>query len=1056
MAGECILPGLAAKLHDGAGLVFSEHGVYLREVYLREATDDGSLFLKLLKIGFALRTSEMAHAVSDQISTCCDYNQRWKYGNWPSRVQTIHYGLDATAANGAQPPSARRPVITWLGRFDPLKDIETLLRAASIVHRQRPDAVFRLYGSATPDAAAYYTQMLALRRELGLDQAVELPGYTSDPQRAYGDADIVVLTSISEGFPYATLEAMACGRPVVATAVGGLPEQLGGCGVLVQPQSPELLAAALLDLIDDPAARARLGAAARERVRTTFSLEQKNRLHLDAYLAAVANADVPVPSTPPDAGPAHAVAASGVAASDPLLGAISAEVPHPVDHREIAAVLEAKGVTDAGARTRYGARDTFALAAAILANLSRASDAAPPRPHRMDPPVRERRRIPRAIDGVLLLVPAAVLVSVSLWASSIAGWTSGIGQALLVGVAASALLGNGFRFAIMRRGALLIGCARWSATRRFLSRWSWLALSSLLLADLVAVIAAGAVWHLSGAEMATVGSSFAALIGFWILSNGLVLAQRAHEVGLATLAGVVVAVAAYSASGAGSTLHVEIAVAAGYLATMTTIASRVIELLGHGGGERATPRLPRLPYLLREAVPFGSYGSVLIVLVLAPNLLTALHAISGASPEWRSIAVGMTLALAPSILAIPIAEGALYGLSQSVATVFSEATVPQTKNRVGELLYVFHRRQSRRYAVRLALLSLIAVPLIWLLAGHGRAGRAGGRLDRRSAGGVRDQRARLSAPRRGTARPDGRDHIWPPGSRRPVLARRGRGDAGCWERRVRGGVRAGRSGVTDRRQLGDGAARGEGVEPVLCARHSSPRRCDVTAVLRLGLPAYGYPGTGVWEHLSALQAGALVIMDPADGPGRSIDPRYSAAVSTATRHGLCVLGYVTTDYGRRSAAEMKEEVERYREWYGVSGIFLDQAPASISSSAAIAHAVSHIRASGLTLAINPGQPDIDPHDAAIADHVVNFEGPHSSYRRCRFPDWVRDVASTKFWHLIYEVRDARTMREVAAMASRAHAGVVYITDATMPNPWERLPEYWLQEQALFTHPRRAS
>jgi hypothetical protein len=230
----------------------------------------------------------------------------------------------------------------------------------------------------------------------------------------------------------------------------------------------------------------------------------------------------------------------------------------------------------------------------------------------------------------------------------------------------------------------------------------------------------------------------------------------------------------------------------------------------------------------------------------------------------------------------------------------------------------------------------------------------------------------------------------------------------------------------------------------------------VTGGLRLGLPAYGYPGTGVWENLSAVQPGALVIMDPADGPGRSLDPRYSAAVSSAARHGLHVLGYVTADYGRRSATAMEEEVERYREWYGPSGIFLDQAPASISSSAAIAHAVSHIRASSLSLAINPGQPDIDPQDAALADHVVNFEGTHSNYRSCRFPSWVRDVASAKFWHLIYEVRDVRTMGKVAAMAARAHAGVVHITDGTMPNPWERLPPYWCEEQALLAGSGRVS
>jgi hypothetical protein len=223
----------------------------------------------------------------------------------------------------------------------------------------------------------------------------------------------------------------------------------------------------------------------------------------------------------------------------------------------------------------------------------------------------------------------------------------------------------------------------------------------------------------------------------------------------------------------------------------------------------------------------------------------------------------------------------------------------------------------------------------------------------------------------------------------------------------------------------------------------------VTPVLRLGLPAYGYPGTGLWESLSAPQSGALVIMDPADGPGHAIDPRYSAAVATAMGHGLHILGYVTTSYGHRDASAMVEEIERYREWYGVPGIFLDEAPASVSSAAAISRAVSHIRASGLSLAINPGQPDIDPHDAAIADHVVNFEGPYASYRRCRFPDWVHDVDGATFWHLIYEVRDAQTMRDVVAMAVRANAGIAYITDATMPNPWERLPPYWHDEQATL-------
>ena len=92
--------------------------------------------------------------------------------------------------------------------------------------------------------------------------------------------------------------------------------------------------------------------------------------------------------------------------------------------------------------------------------------------HRIDQPERARRVIPRALDGVLVLLPAAVIVSVGLWAHSIHGWTSGTSRAFLLGVTASAVLGNAFQFAIMRRGALLIGCGRWSAMQRFLLRWS--------------------------------------------------------------------------------------------------------------------------------------------------------------------------------------------------------------------------------------------------------------------------------------------------------------------------------------------------------------------------------------------------------------------------------------------------------------------------------------------------------------------------------------------------------------------------------------------------------
>src|ERR1700691_3792919 len=90
MAGTCTLPAVVMKLHQGCGFVFSEHGIYLRETYLREASDRGSLFLKLMKVGFAL---------ADEISSCCEYNKRWesRVGAATDRVATLYYGLDPTS-----------------------------------------------------------------------------------------------------------------------------------------------------------------------------------------------------------------------------------------------------------------------------------------------------------------------------------------------------------------------------------------------------------------------------------------------------------------------------------------------------------------------------------------------------------------------------------------------------------------------------------------------------------------------------------------------------------------------------------------------------------------------------------------------------------------------------------------------------------------------------------------------------------------------------------------------------------------------------------------------
>lgn len=105
-------------------------------------------------------------------------------------------------------------------------------------------------------------------REHGLEEVVRLKGRRPGAADAYGSAQFAVLTSHEEGLPNAILEAMATGLPVVATAVGGVPELVrdGETGLLVPPRDPGALAKTLARIADDPALRVRMGRAARDAV----------------------------------------------------------------------------------------------------------------------------------------------------------------------------------------------------------------------------------------------------------------------------------------------------------------------------------------------------------------------------------------------------------------------------------------------------------------------------------------------------------------------------------------------------------------------------------------------------------------------------------------------------------------------------------------------------------------------------------------------------------------------------------------------------------------------
>lgn len=129
------------------------------------------------------------------------------------------------------------------------------------------------------------TRLTGLVARLGLHR-VHFIGYQADVWPYYAAADAVALPSDSEGSPIALLEAMAAGKPVVATSVGGVPEivEHGHNGVLVPPRNPDALAAALADVLQDPARGATLGARARITVEERFSVNVRAKALTSLYL----------------------------------------------------------------------------------------------------------------------------------------------------------------------------------------------------------------------------------------------------------------------------------------------------------------------------------------------------------------------------------------------------------------------------------------------------------------------------------------------------------------------------------------------------------------------------------------------------------------------------------------------------------------------------------------------------------------------------------------------------------------------------------------------------
>jgi glycosyltransferase involved in cell wall biosynthesis len=208
----------------------------------------------------------------------------------PERTVVIPNAVDVAAAPRATPDHEKARIVA-VGRLKAPKDFLTLVRALRVLPRGTFEAVIAGDG---PDRHRLEREIDAL----GIGESVRLLGERSDVLRLLAEGDVFVLSSRSEGLPMSVLEAMAAGLPVVASRVGGVPELLGDGveGLLVRPGEVGELAAALADLIAEPALRRRLGDAARARAEAYFDLEPFRRAHVELYSRELARRGLPAPA----------------------------------------------------------------------------------------------------------------------------------------------------------------------------------------------------------------------------------------------------------------------------------------------------------------------------------------------------------------------------------------------------------------------------------------------------------------------------------------------------------------------------------------------------------------------------------------------------------------------------------------------------------------------------------------------------------------------------------------------------------------------------------------
>jgi hypothetical protein len=223
--------------------------------------------------------------------------------------------------------------------------------------------------------------------------------------------------------------------------------------------------------------------------------------------------------------------------------------------------------------------------------------------------------------------------------------------------------------------------------------------------------------------------------------------------------------------------------------------------------------------------------------------------------------------------------------------------------------------------------------------------------------------------------------------------------------------------------------------------------------LTLFVPAYSYPaGSGLrfWDELIAAadRVPIIAIANPASGPGDNRDENYSTVLKRAKRAGVRLIGYVSTDYGKRKTADVNLEVDRWTTLYPmIEGIFFDEQSSDRQQAAYYMALSTHARAKvpNAFIVSNPGTDCAEEYVAGQAFDVICIFESGRGYAGFQMPEWGMPAGRTQFAALPYGVAQADVAQRHLQQAVSKGISYIYVTHDALPNPWDELASYWKRE-----------